>query len=109
MNNSSSSTTNITRNSLDDPNQREVKLSTNNSLTIAGTNIFSSFKRMFTPAMVNISNDRLNRTSTTCITASIPTRAVSQWVCVEFVSLRAFLLLTIDMISFKIVIVGLIT
>ena len=45
-------------------------------------NIFSSFKKIFNPGSANPTNDNFNRTSTFCVTASLPTREVSHWVII---------------------------
>jgi hypothetical protein len=42
--------------------------------------IFSSLMRKFTNGMTNITYDRLNRTSTCCFSATVPTREINQWV-----------------------------
>lgn len=51
-----------------------------NILNNSGGKLFSSFMRKFTQNLSNNTNDRLYRTSTNCIVASVPTRAISQWV-----------------------------
>ena len=45
-----------------------------------GGNLFSSFMRKFTNGITNSTYDRLNRTSTCCFSASIPTREINHWV-----------------------------
>lgn len=49
----------------------------------SGGNIFSSFKKIFSPGAINI-NDSFNRTSTFCVSASLPTREVAHWVNNEY-------------------------
>lgn len=44
------------------------------------TNVLTSFMRKFTNGMTSSTYDRLNRTSTCCFSAFVPTREVNNWV-----------------------------
>jgi hypothetical protein len=78
-NNSSANGHDTRQNSLDDAFNRDRKNTTTGS-TIGGGYIFSKFREIFKPGMINTSNDKLYRTSTFCVSASIPTREVHHWV-----------------------------
>jgi len=67
------------QNSLDEPFNRDRR-NTTTGLNFGGGNIFSKFRGIFNPGMINTSNDKLYRTSTFCVSASIPTREVHHWV-----------------------------
>ncbi len=60
--------------SHDESLHRESRGSTN------GGNLFKSLVRKFTNGIANNAYDRLNRTSTCCVSASIPTREINHWV-----------------------------
>jgi hypothetical protein len=51
-----------------------------NDFAHGGKKLFSSFIRKFTNGITNHTNDKLNRTSTCCFSASIPTREINHWV-----------------------------
>jgi hypothetical protein len=44
------------------------------------TNLLTSFMRKFTNEMTNSTYDKLNRTSTCCFSASLPTQEINHWV-----------------------------
>ncbi|UJR27539.1 hypothetical protein I4U23_008821 [Adineta vaga] len=53
------------------------------SLIPSGASLFGSIMRKLTNGVTNPTNDRLYRTSTTCISASVPRREVTHWDCTE--------------------------
>jgi len=65
--------------SIDESVYRERKSSTASSGS-NGTKLFTNIMRKFTSGMTNSTYDRLNRTSTCCFSASIPTREINHWV-----------------------------
>ncbi|CAF2504549.1 unnamed protein product [Rotaria sp. Silwood2] len=52
-------------------------------LNNGGKNLLTSLVRKFANGMTNSTNDRFNRTSTSCLLASIPTRISTCWDCTE--------------------------
>ncbi|CAF0785653.1 unnamed protein product [Rotaria sordida] len=52
-------------------------------LSNGGGNLLKNFMRKFSNGMTNSTNDRLYRTSTSCLLASIPTRVITHWDCTE--------------------------
>jgi hypothetical protein len=79
-NNSSANGHDTRQNSLDEAFNRDRR-NTTTGLTMAGGNfLFSKFQKIFNPGIINTSNDKLYRTSTFCVSASIPTREVHHWV-----------------------------
>jgi len=47
---------------------------------LGGVNIFSKFKGLFGQGITNYTTDSFNRTSTYCVSASIPAREINHWV-----------------------------
>jgi len=66
-----------TQNYPDEPSTREKRPSTSGS---GGGNIFTKFRGLFGQGMTNYTTDSFNRTSTYCVSASIPAREVNHWV-----------------------------
>ncbi|CAF0721242.1 unnamed protein product [Adineta ricciae] len=55
-----------------------------NGLTLGGVNILSGFKRLFNPGIAtNAPVDHLNRSSTFCMSASVPTGEAHRWECTD--------------------------
>jgi hypothetical protein len=76
-------------NSAEDSSNRDRRNTTNGG----GGNLFWNIKRMFAPGITNVSNDRLYRTSTFCVSASVPTREVNHWVrmrCIDSCKIKLF-------------------
>jgi hypothetical protein len=65
--------------SIDEPVHRQRKGSTS-SFGNTKPNVLTSFMRKFTNGMTNSTYNRLNRTSTCCFSASIPTHEINHWV-----------------------------
>ncbi|CAF0827576.1 unnamed protein product [Rotaria sp. Silwood1] len=68
--------------SFDESLHRENQ-SSMHGLNHGGRNLLTSFMRKFAHGITNSSNDRLYRTSTSCLSASIPTRITARWDCTE--------------------------
>lgn len=48
--------------------------------TISGSKLLTNIMKKFTNGMTNSASDKLNRTSTSCVAAYVPTKEINRWV-----------------------------
>ncbi|CAF5104842.1 unnamed protein product, partial [Rotaria magnacalcarata] len=66
-------------NSSDDSSKREGRSTTSGSMS-GGGSLLGSIRRIFAPGAINVTNDRLYRTSACYVSSSVPTHEVHHWV-----------------------------
>ncbi|CAF2172752.1 unnamed protein product [Rotaria magnacalcarata] len=68
--------------SSDDSSKREGRSTTSGSMS-GGGSLLGSIRRIFAPGAINVTNDRLYRTSACYVSSSVPTHEVHHWDCTE--------------------------